>query len=664
MSDGLEQAGLLRISSPLGENDLLMESLEGTEAISEPFLFHLFMRSASSDLDASKIVGKSATVTIALADGPKRYINGIVSRFVQTGGEETWASYRAELVPKLWLLSLSRDRKIYQGKTIAEIIKAVLGDAGIVFDDQLSGSYTALDYCVQYDESPLDFISRLMERAGIFYFFKFANGSHTMVLGDAAAAHPDCSDAATVRFFPETQALCAMDTIARFESEHSVTLKKVTVSDFNYDTPSTSLEGSESAEAGAGLGYEFPAGHEKASDAQALAKLRLQAAQVSAQTLRGQGYAYPFAAGAKFKLTDHFAAALNTTYVLRRVHHTSRDDLYSNAFEAFASTVPFRPPLRTAKPRAVGAETAKVVGSSGEEIWTDKLGRIKVQFPWDRDGQSDEKSSVWLRVAQPLAGKGFGALFLPRIGHEVVVSYLHGDPDRPLVTGSVYNGENDTPVSLPTNQTQSTIKTRSSKDGQAGNEIRFEDKKDSEQLYVHAQKDLVFEVEDAWTSTVKKGDHTHTLDEGNLKTTVTKGAHTHTVEEGDLSTKVNKGAETHHVQGTRKVDVVGDETHDNAGAYTHEVKGDYKLTIKGDLTIEVTGAVTIKSSDAVSVSSAAAMTLKGGSDLTAQAAKNLNLKGGAALEGKAPMVNVKADGMGTLEAGGILTLKGSMAKIN
>lgn len=646
MSDAFVQAGLLKLSSPFGENDLLMEALEGTEAISEPFVFHLFMRSASSSLDATKIVGKAATITLALPEGPKRYISGIVSRFVQTGGEDSMARYRAELVPKLWTLSLARDRKIYQGKTVPEIVKAVLDAAGVTYDDQLTGTYTALDYCVQYDETGLEFISRLMERAGIFYFFKFSSSSHTMVLGDAAAAHPDCADGSTVRFFPENQALCAVDTVARFESEHSLVLQKVTVSDFNYEQPSTSLEGSNSAQAGTGAAYEFPAGHSKAGDAAALAKLRVEAAQAAAQTLRGQGYVYPFTAGTKFTLKDHFAAALNTSYILRRVHHTARDELYSNAFEALPATTPFRPPLVTPKPRAAGSETALVVGSSGEEIWTDKLGRIKIQFPWDRDGKKDEKSSVWVRVAQPMAGKGFGALFLPRIGHEVVVSYLHGDPERPLITGSVYNGENDTPVTLPTNQTQSTIKTRSSKQGQAGNEIRFEDKKDSEELYVHAQKDLKIEVENAWTSTIHKG------------------AHTHTLEEGDLTTTLKKGAETHEVKGTRKVDITGDETHSNAGAFTHEVKGDYKLTVKGSLTIEVTGDITLKSKGDVLANSGGDMTLKSGGDLTAQAASNLNLKGGSQLQGKAPMVNVKSDGMATLEAGGILTLKGSMAKIN
>jgi type VI secretion system secreted protein VgrG len=408
--------------------------------------------------------------------------------------------------------------------------------------------------------------------------------------------------------------------------------------------------------------YEFATGHLAVSAATAIAKLRVEASQVNAEVLRGDSFCYPFSAGTKFTLSDHFVTALNAAFVLRRVHHTARDDMYTNSFEAFPATVPFRPPVQTARPRAVGCETALVVGPSGEEIWTDKYGRIKVQFPWDRDGVKDDKSSTWMRVAQSVAGKGFGALFLPRVGQEVVITYLNGDPERPLVTGCVYNGENATPAELPANQTQTIMRTWSSKQGAAGNELRFEDKKDSEQLYMHAQKDMLTEIENALTTTVKKG------------------AEIHTLQEGDRTVDVQKGKETHNVKGTREVTVTGDETHTNSAKFTHKVTGDYALTIDGKLTITVTGDISIKSSAAVTeesgttygITAGTALTAKSGTTLTNQSGTDLTNKAGmkmvnqaaVQMDNKAPIINSKADATQTVEAGAMLTLKGALAKVN
>jgi type VI secretion system secreted protein VgrG len=662
MRTGFKQAGgLLTVTTPFGTDDLLLDAMEGSEGISELFKFNLHMRSEKTSLSAASIVGKPVTVKIAITGGTERYINGIVSRFVQSGFNRDFASYEAELVPKLWLLTLSRDRKIYQAKSVADIVKAVLTEYGVTFDDKLTQTYDPLDYCVQYDETAFDFICRLMEHAGIFYFFTCTSSGHTMVLGDASSNFSDCAGAATVRFFPETGLENAIDTVSRFAYESGLALKKATVNDYDFVTPSTSLEGTHSASAGSGAAYEFAAGNLTVAAGNAIAKLRVEASQVTAETLRGDSFCYPFTAGTKFTLKDHFLTSLNAAFVLRRIHHTAQDEMYTNSFEAFPASVPFRPPVQTARPRAVGCETALVVGPSGEEIWTDKHGRIKVQFPWDRDGVKDDKSSTWIRVAQSVAGKGFGALFLPRVGQEVVITYLNGDPERPLVTGCVYNGENATPVTLPANQTQTVIRTRSSKQGTEGNELRFEDKKDSEQLYMHAQKDMLVEIENALTTTVKKGAETHTLDEG------------------DRTIEVKKGKETHKVQGTRTLEVTGDESHTNSAKFTHTVTGDYQLKIDGKLTIEATGGITIKSGAAMEqkaqtafkLEAGTALDAKAGTTLTNEAGTNLTNKGlkiasegTAQIESKAPMITVKADGMNTVEAGGMLTLKGALVKLN
>ena len=663
MRTGFKQAGgLLRVSTPFCVDDLLLDALEGSEGVSELFKFHLYMRSGNTSLAAARIVGQPVTVTLMVDGVAKRYISGICSRFVQSGYDRDFAVYEAEVVPKLWLLTLSRNRKIYQGLGIDAILKDVLGDFRITFSDQLTKTRAPLDYCVQYDETAFDFISRLMERAGIFYFFSFSSSGHTLVLGDAPSSFPDCSGAATVRFFPQTGMTHAVDTVSRFAWECSLTLKKVTVDDQNFESPTTALLGSHAAASGEGEQYAFATGHVSVSEGEALAQLRVQASQVSADVLRGDSFAYLFSAGTRFTLRDHFVDSLNAGYVLRRVQHTARDGRYTNTFEAFPVTVPFHPPLISSRPRATGCETAWVVGPSGEEIWTDKHGRIKVQFPWDRDGQKDDKSSLWVRVAQAMAGQGFGTFFLPRIGQEVVISYLNGDPDRPLVTGCVYNGTHTPPYTLPANQTQSGILTRSSKQGAAGNELRFEDKKDAEEVYLHAQKDLQVAVENALTTTIKKG------------------AETHTLTEGDRTVDVKKGKETHKVKGTRSLEVGGDEQHTNMAGFKHTVAGDYALTIDGKLTITVTGDLTIKTTGAgvlqagTTLLSKAGTTLsvKAGTELLNEAGTNLTHKAGMKLvsqaglqmDNKAPIINSKADATHTVEAGALLTLKGALVKVN
>ncbi|WP_426343227.1 type VI secretion system Vgr family protein [Pseudoduganella sp. R-32] len=661
MKTGFKQAcGLMQLTSPFGADDLLLDSLAGSEGLSELFGFTLHMRSASTSLRAAAAVGKEMTVSIG-GPGGTRYISGMVMRFVQSGEDKDFALYEAELVPALWKLTLSRDRKIFSNLGVDAIIKDVLGGFGVAFESRLGKSYASREYCVQYDETAFDFISRLMEQAGICYFFTFAASGHTMVLADASSQFADCAGAAKVRFWPETGMLRPVDAVSRFAHEHRIVLQQATVSDYDFVTPDTSLEGSFQATAGMGASYEFATGHGTVDAGRALAQLQVEESQCASEVLHGDSFCYPFCAGTRFTLAGHFVSALNADFVLRRVRHTVRDDVYSNAFEAFPGAVPFRPPRQAPLPRMAGCETAMVVGPSGEEIWTDKHGRVKVRFPWDH-AAADDKRAPWIRVAQAAAGKGVGAFFLPRIGHEVVISYVNGDPDRPLVTGSVYNGNNVPPATLPANQTQSILRTLSSKQGKAGNELRFEDKKDAEQLYMHAQKDMAVEIENA------------------LATTVKKGAELHTLEEGDRTIVLKKGKEVHQVAGSRELAVKGAETHANEAAFTHTVKGDYQLTIDGSLTISVKGGIKLVSDDSLALEAAKALSAKAGTelsnkagtalqceagtDLGCKAGKALQLQAGLQIDHKAPIINSKADATQTVEAGAVLTLKGAMAKVN
>lgn len=663
MRTGFKQVRrMVSVSTPFGADALLVDALEGHEGLSEPFCFTLTLRSGNAGLDPSSIVGKDISVTIQAGSGAKRYLHGLCSRFVHSGFDRDFATYEAQIEPRLSLLRWSRDRRIFQAKSADAIVKAVLGEFKVAVSTKLSQTYPPLEYCVQYDESAFDFVSRLMEQAGIFYFFTFAAGSHTMVLADAGSAFADCAGAASMRFFPLPGESRPLDAVTRFEREKRLALKKATADDYDFQKPGASLAASHAASAGEGDFYEFATGHASVSAGASRARLRVEASQAQAQVLRGESYAYPLAAGTRFKLKNHFVAALNSAYVLRRVHHRVRDDRYENRFEAFDASVPFRPEMVTPLPRAAGCDTARVVGPSGEEIWTDKHGRIKVQFHWDRLGKKDDQSSTWIRVAQSVAGGGFGALLLPRVGQEVVVSYLNGDPQRPMVIGCVYNGENAPPVGLPANQTQTVLRTRSSKQGKAGNELRLEDKKDAEEVYLHAQKDLKFEVENGWSTTLKKG------------------AEIHVLEEGDRSLELKKGKETHKVKGTRNVDVTGDETHHSHAAFQHTVDGDYALTVKGKLTINVTGAFVIKTSAEGQVQAGSTLLLKSGTDLTTQAGGNLAQKAGANITTKAganlqqqaaaqinlkaPAITSKADANQTVQAGANLALKGAMVKLN
>jgi type VI secretion system secreted protein VgrG len=683
----------LSISTPLGKDKLLLRGFAGEERISELFHFSLRMQSETFDLDFTQIVGKSATITIVLTDGSNRYINGIVSRFVQAGADQRFASYHAELVPWLWLCDLTADCQIFQSKSTPDIIKQVFSDLGFTdYKDSLTGTYDPREYCVQYNETAFEFVSRLMEDEGIFYYFEHVDGKHTLVLADDSASAAAVPGAATVAVGSSTN-WEQQNIVTRCDLEQRVISGKLALDDFNFETPSTDLLTSvDSTVATNGTKrriYEYPGGFLATGKGESRAKLRIEACELPAKVLRGDGRCRAFLPGYKITLEKHYRADANADWVLAGVSHSATWDDYSNSFEAFPASVPYRPARRTRKPFIPSTQTAIVVGKSGEEIWTDQYGRVKVQFHWDQKGKNDENSSCWIRVAHGWAGKSWGQIFLPRIGQEVVVSFLEGDPDRPLITGSVYNAEQTVPYTLPDDQTKSTVKSNSSKGGSGFNEFRFEDKAGSEEVYFHAQKDHNLVIENDRTKQVKH-DETNTIT-NNRTTTISEGNESLTVSKGNRTVKVDTGNETHEVKGTRSVKVTGDETHDDEAKFTHTVKGDYSLTINGKLTISVDGDITIKStggnittqaSQAYSNKSGTtfaneagtAMTNKAGTsltnkssggDLTNDSAMNLTNKAGMSMTNEAQIsLTNKASATQTVDGGGMLTVKGGLVKIN
>ena len=636
----------LSVVTALGKDALLLDSAQGTEGISELFHFTLTMRSSSNALQASNVIGKNATFQLANNE-KSRFINGIVSRFTYMGTGADFAIYTAEIVPSLWLLTLGRDRVIYQTKSAPEIVQMVLNEFGIQFEAKLSGAYAQRDYCVQYDESAFDFISRLLEDEGIFYFFTHSDGAHKLVLADNNSAFAACADGSKWVARDNAPNAGNANALSRFEQDERLVVKSHAVDDYNYLTPSTELfakmDGTTSAK---GLDYEYPGRHLTLPDGKVRLKIRMEEHQSGRQISTGESLSPYVLPGTYFTLVEHMRTELNADHVVRKVHHSADQLTYQNRFETSPKTVPFRPLRKTARPVVIGNHTAKVVGPANEEIWTDKHGRIKVQFPWDRLGKKDDKSSCWIRVSQSWAGQSWGALYLPRIGQEVLVSYIDGDPDRPLITGSVYNAEQVPPIALPGKSSQSTVLSRSTKNGTAGNEMRFEDKKDAEELYFHAQKDMLTEVEN------------------DLTTTVIAGNEAHTVKKGNRVVKVDTGNETHSVKGTRDLEVTGDETHTNKANFAQKVTGNYELKVTGNLVIDVTGTIMIKSAQSVDIKAGTNLTAKAGANLTNDAGAMLTNKGGAKMSNEAPLIDSKASGMHSVEAGGILTLKGALVKIN
>jgi type VI secretion system secreted protein VgrG len=509
---------LISITTPLGRDALLLEGFSGQESISGLFSFTLYLLSESHNISFGAVVGKPAAIQLSDGNGGERYIHGIISQFSQGHVEGRFARYHAVLVPWLWNLTRAADCRIFQDKSVPDIIQEVFRERGFSdFKIALSWTYQPRVYCVQYHETDFDFVSRLMEEEGIFYFFEHASDKHTLVLGDSPSAHQSCPDQSSVPFSPHGGPQ-GQDSISGWLQEQEVRPAKYALTDYNFETPSTSLAVNVPTLVTEGRNdkleiYDYPGEYQNRGEGERYVKLRMEEQETPHTRISGASDCRSFIPGFTFNLTDHYRSDYNGSYLLTSVSHQAVSNLrtgggdasYSNSFTCIPSKVPYCPLRVTPKPIMRGLQTAVVVGPDGEEIYTDKYGRVKVQFHWDRKGKKDEKSSCWIRVAQLWAGKNWGGIHIPRIGQEVIVDFLEGDPDRPIITGRVYNAEQMPPYELPGNQTQSGIKSRSSKGGGAANfnEIRFEDKKGQEELYVHAERDLTVMVERDETKTVQ-----------------------------------------------------------------------------------------------------------------------------------------------------------------
>lgn len=646
------QNKLLEITTALGKDKFLLRLLSGEERMSGLFSFQLELASEDAKIDFSKIIGTNATVSVQLVDGNERYFNGIISRFSMVGQDDRFKLYRAVLVPQLWLLTRRADCQIFQDLTIPDIIEKVFSDAGLTdYELSLSGNYDKWDYCVQYRETHFNFVSRLMEQYGIFYYFRHENGKHVLVLGDSPAAHQVCPHQASASIESMQQVLGAHDVVTGWQVEQVLHFGRFAHTDYDFKNPSTSLTASLDTVTHIGGNdafeiFDYPGEYELKAVGDDIAKLRMEEEEADHVTYSGQTTCRAFSPGFSFKLKGHRESPeFNKSYVMTSTrHHASNGSLvsgtedsahYGNDVVCIDANVPYRPRRTTPKPIVQGMQTAVVVGPSGEEIYTDKYGRVKVHFFWDRKGKRDEKSSCWIRVAQPIAGKRWGTTFLPRLGQEVIVSFLEGDPDQPLITSSVYNAEQMPPYlgegldgKHPNNFSISGYKSNSTKGGSGYNEWRFNDTAGKEQLFLHAERDMDTRVKHDSIEHVGADRHFNVA--GNRTEAVGK------------EMILNVGADYHSIVGASRAEsVAADHDFDVGGDQTTSVTGGITANIGKDLDETIGGAWAVSSGKTISI--------KAGMKLVIQAGAQISLVGpggfvdigpsGVTIQGTMVMIN-------------------------
>ena len=498
----------------LGDTAVLL-TLTGSEALGRMSEFEIAFLSPRNDIDPAAVLGQEASVTLDYPAGGERQFNGIVTtlRLIVPGDttRNRLARYQATVHPRLWLLTQASHRRFFYQRTVPQIVASVFEDYGIDFRNACTATYAAIEHCAQHRETDFDFVSRLLEREGIHYLFEYSLGKHTLVLADSNAAHRPIEHYESVPYQAWDEPDQDEECVYRWVSGATLQTGRYEVNDYDYEKASVSNQQGLVARATRAAPYDAPryvmqehlTGHVKAADGERFARAGVEISQTRNETIDGFATARGIAAGGLFRLADHPAAAQSRQYLVTAARFEVFSDAYVSSsdpsrrlfdcsFTAIRSDNSFRPERTTPVPRVAGPQTAVVVGPDGDEILTDKYGRVKVQFHWEQlapSGAGERLNRCWVRVAQSWANKRWGAMHLPRIGQEVLVEFIEGDPDRPVITGAVYNSTNMPPYELPANAAVSTVKSNSTKGGNGYNEMRFDDRKGDEQLFFHAERD-------------------------------------------------------------------------------------------------------------------------------------------------------------------------------
>jgi type VI secretion system secreted protein VgrG len=531
------------LETPLGKDVLAASRFDGSEGVSELFEFRIEALSEQANLDFDKAIGNNCSMSFKSYADPDRIFNGVLVEAQSLGAQAGLSLYRLTLRPWLWLLSRTSDCRIFENQTAIDIIKKVFSDRG--FSDyrvSTTGNFPELEYCVQYRETDLAFVSRLMEQHGVYYFFEHEKDKHTLVLADAKSSLKPVPGHAKIPFIAdERQSRRDQEHLFKWTPERRFRSGKFELNDYDYLKPNADLksdaQGSASYTKSKMEIYDYPGKFKKKNDGETYAKVRLQAEQAMDRRRYAEGDAISLFPGGLVTLEKYPEGSENKEYLILRAMHSyamqsyrsggEADPLYAGHYEFLPSDINYRAPLATPRPIIYGPQTAKVVGKDGEEIDVDEHGRILVRFYWDRKN----KQSCRVRVAQVWAGKGWGGQVIPRINQEVIVEFLEGDPDRPMVTGAVYIGDNKHPYEMPANKTQSGLKSDSSKGHGGYNEFMFEDKKDGEKIRMHGERD--HEVVIRRAQTVEIGEIFSSKDDPSRQTTLKMGSDVLSIESGN-----------------------------------------------------------------------------------------------------------------------------------
>lgn len=683
MSTTTQSNRTLSISTTLGTDTLLLAGFEGTEALSQLFKFDLEMWSEDDSIDATDIVGKTVTLTMDTDQSDSRYFNGYVCQFSAGIRRDDLREYRAVVVPWLWFLTRSTNCQVFQSMTVPQIVEDVFSQFG--FSDYttsgITGSHPELDYVVQYNETAFNFVSRLLEREGIFYYFTHEDGKHTLALADSTSVFQD-GDPSTIEYTYSSGARATVNRITDWRHHYEYRSGKWSSTDYNFvdnpprstTTPADNLLSDKDTvltydNISSYEKFEYPGLFQTTSDGSTYAQTRMEEDEVPSHVVIGSSQVHTLAPASKFTISGHDCDGEDgQTYVLKSVTHHARvgapyrldsgngravDDYY-NEFHCIPDGTTYRPPRETPRPRIYGSQTAVVDGPDGEEIWPDSYGRVKVQFHWDRVGVRDENTSCWIRCSQSMAGKNWGSMFIPRIGQEVVVAFLDGNPDRPLITGLVYNADQMPAYTLPDEKTKSYIKTNSSTGGDGYNEIRFEDLAGSEQIFVHAQRNMDQRVVNDMMEQVLNDRHLivggdDNSDGGNQYEKIYADKDLHVVGdqteqiEGNFQLTIGMGDDSDGgsldlLIGSDKTEQIeGNNDYQCAGNLQQSIEGDLSQSVSGDRSAKVTGNDSLeaeknfqhKAGSNVSVDVGSSYYLSAGSDVVIEASSSLTLKVGS-----------------------------------
>jgi type VI secretion system secreted protein VgrG len=678
---------LVSIKTPLGNDVLLVRRCSIREHLNRLFEIELELQSTEHSIEFDDIVAQKVTLDIELPDGSHRFFNGHVSRFVQLTTERELSRYRASVVPWLWFLTRTSDCKIFQqcmqeppeDMSVPGIAKKIFKDLG--FEDfrldGLSETYRKWDFCVQYRETAFNFITRLLEQEGITYFFEHEDGKHTLVLADSINAHHPLPGYDKVPYHTVSQGPLNREAITDWVIEREVQPGTYALNDYNFEKPKQALQKalvvkstvSRTHEKSDYEIYDYPGEFLEHNEGEVLARLRIQELQVRHETLHGQATALGFGAGHTFEMTEHPREDQNRQYLITSVSYdidngdfgsnseSTSQSSFSCSLKAIDAAIPFRPPRITPKPQVQGVQTAIVVGPSGEEIHTDAHARVKVQFHWDRYGAGDENSSCWIRVSHANAGKGWGSMITPRIGQEVIVEFLEADPDRPIITGRVYNGEQTAPYAGG-NGVVSGMKSKTHKGG-GFNEMSMDDTPGSEKITVHGQFDMNTTVENNQTDVVHNNREA-TVDVNdkesigvdqaisigsNQKTTVGSNQELSVGSNQTISIGANQtaaiGANQETSVGANQLTAVGADQSNTVGAnQVDDVGGNRNSSIGGNEEVAAGGNIAFDAGGNVTINASGKITLSAGGSSIEIAAAGVTIQTGAKVTVQGSVINL------------------------